>query len=52
MLWQKLSQLLTGGMRRRRNTLKSFIHPKRGVIGQTGMEMKHTIDDRDPTNTN
>ncbi len=35
---------------RRRNTLKSFIDLNRGITGQTGTEMKHTID-RDPTNT-
>ncbi len=35
---------------RRRNTLKSFIYLNRGITGQTGTEMKHTID-RDPTNT-
>ncbi len=34
------------------NTLKSFNNSNRSITGQTGTEMKHTIDDRDPTNTN
>ncbi len=49
------SQLLSGETRKCRNTLKSFNNPNRGITGQTETEMKHTIDDRDPshpTNTN